>query len=119
MRGEGVWHIPRNTQGHCEGVGQANEQQPAPAPYLIRGRVLCLECAHLPSPNVLHRRRMLTSVHARACRFVASSDKRLQRLRPFAHSPVVWFRHPYAHVLLVSWGKGGKGRAGPPCRKAV
>ncbi|KXZ42764.1 hypothetical protein GPECTOR_119g395 [Gonium pectorale] len=34
--------------------------------------------------------------------FVASGDRRLQRLRPFAHSPVVWFRHPYAHLLLVS-----------------
>ncbi|GLC41257.1 hypothetical protein PLESTM_001176900, partial [Pleodorina starrii] len=37
-----------------------------------------------------------------ALQFVASGDKRLQRLRPFAHSPVVWFRHPYVHLLLVS-----------------
>lgn len=36
-----------------------------------------------------------------SCRFAASNDKRLQRLRPFAQSPVVWFRNPYAHIILV------------------
>jgi hypothetical protein len=33
---------------------------------------------------------------------VLASDKRLQRLRPFSHSPVTWFRNPYVHLILVS-----------------
>ncbi|KAG2424134.1 hypothetical protein HXX76_014808 [Chlamydomonas incerta] len=33
---------------------------------------------------------------------VPCTDRRLARLRPFAHSAVVWFRHPYAHLLLVA-----------------
>ena len=35
------------------------------------------------------------------CRFVQSQDKRLLRLKPFSHSAAVWFRNPYAHVILV------------------
>lgn len=35
-------------------------------------------------------------------RFVLSTDKRLMRLKPFAQSPVCWFRIPYAHIILVS-----------------
>lgn len=34
-------------------------------------------------------------------RYVLSNDKRLQRLRPFSHSPVTWFRNPYVHLILV------------------
>jgi hypothetical protein len=37
----------------------------------------------------------------RPASYVLSNDKRLQRLRPFSHSPVTWFRNPYTHVILV------------------
>ncbi|GLI61031.1 hypothetical protein VaNZ11_003295, partial [Volvox africanus] len=52
---------------------------------------------------VLHNKlgRAVT-VERLALQFVPSWDKRLHRLRPFAHSAVVWFRLPFAHLLLVS-----------------
>ncbi|KAG1661690.1 hypothetical protein FOA52_001967 [Chlamydomonas sp. UWO 241] len=34
--------------------------------------------------------------------YVLSADKRVMRLKPFAHSASVWFRIPFAHVILVS-----------------
>ena len=43
--------------------------------------------------------------------YVPAGDKRLQRLRPFSHSPVTWFRNPYVHVILVRAANGG--REGP------
>lgn len=44
-------------------------------------------------------------------RFLQSSDKRLSRLKPYSHSPVVWFRNPYVHILLVGvGGRKGLGR---------
>lgn len=34
-------------------------------------------------------------------RYLLSSDPRFQRLQPHAHSPVTWFRNPYAYLILV------------------
>lgn len=31
-----------------------------------------------------------------------STDPQLQRLRPYAQSPVTWFRNPYATLIVVS-----------------
>jgi hypothetical protein len=54
--------------------------------------------------------------HPTPCRsYVLSSDKRLQRLRPFSHSPVTWFRNPYVHVILVR-GEEVQGHAGRELR---
>lgn len=36
-----------------------------------------------------------------ACRFVLETDKRLLRLKQYAHSPVTWFRNPMTHLVLV------------------
>lgn len=36
------------------------------------------------------------------CRFVQSTEKRMQRLKMFSQNSVVWFRIPYAHIILVS-----------------
>ena len=36
--------------------------------------------------------------------YVLSHDRRLARLKSFSHSPVTWFRLPFAHLLLVSAG---------------
>ena len=35
-------------------------------------------------------------------RYVLSTDARLLRLKPYAQSPVTWFRNPYAYLVLVS-----------------
>lgn len=35
------------------------------------------------------------------CRYVLGSDPRLERLKPFAHSPVTWFRNPFALLIVV------------------
>lgn len=40
-------------------------------------------------------------VEALPLQFLAGTDKRLQRLRPFMRSPMAWFRAPYVHVILV------------------
>ena len=34
-------------------------------------------------------------------RYLLSSDPKLQRLKPYAQSPVTWFRNPYATLLVV------------------
>ncbi|KAK9858891.1 hypothetical protein WJX84_005283, partial [Apatococcus fuscideae] len=34
--------------------------------------------------------------------YLLSDDARLKRLRPYAHSPVTWFRNPFACLILVS-----------------
>ena len=36
------------------------------------------------------------------CRYLPSTDTRLEGIKPYAHSPVNWFRNPYVHLLLVS-----------------
>lgn len=47
-----------------------------------------------------------------------AADKRLQRLKPYSHSPVVWFRNPYAHIILVRAGvAGGRDRMGSGARR--
>lgn len=38
-------------------------------------------------------------------RYVLSTDPQLQRLRPYAQSPVTWFRNPYATLIVVSAGR--------------
>ncbi len=35
------------------------------------------------------------------CTYVLAQDKRLQRLKPLAASSAVWWRNPYAHLILV------------------
>ena len=37
-------------------------------------------------------------------RYVLSTDARLLRLKPYAQSPVTWFRNPYAYLVLVRFG---------------
>ncbi|GFR46523.1 hypothetical protein Agub_g8109, partial [Astrephomene gubernaculifera] len=61
------------------------------------------------------------AVERMALTLVPSGDKRLQRLRPFAHSPVVWFRHPYAHLLLVSTADASEYRSAlkPALKRAI
>lgn len=44
---------------------------------------------------------LIRFLHLALTRFLQSSDKRLTRLMPYSHSPVVWFRNPYVHILLV------------------
>ena len=66
------------------------------------GRSSVCAVSHFPGKIRLHG--AFPSYHAHGCRFVLSTDKRLLRLKPFARSAAVWFRNPYAHVLLVRRG---------------
>lgn len=34
--------------------------------------------------------------------FLSFQDPRVLRFRPFAHSPVTWFRIPFVHIIVVS-----------------
>lgn len=36
-----------------------------------------------------------------ACQFLRADDPRVQKFKPFAHSPVTWFRIPFVQVLVV------------------
>lgn len=69
-------------------------------------RVHCHQPPHLPHlPHLSTCQSFgehMACVSACACRYVLATDKRLLRLKPFAHSAPVWFRIPYAHVILVS-----------------
>ena len=40
--------------------------------------------------------------YGQCCRYLLSSDSKLQNIKPFQGSPVTWFRNPYAHLILVS-----------------
>lgn len=72
----------------------------------------CARCRHTPVLMMMPRLAAL-------CRYVLSHDKRLQRLKPFSHSPVTWFRNPYAHIILVSRDPHLVGRGRKPCAQIL
>ncbi|KAK9863262.1 hypothetical protein WJX84_010782, partial [Apatococcus fuscideae] len=60
--------------------------------------------ARLPLRNVPLRNKFgnTLTVDKLPVQYLLSDDPRLQRLRPYAHSPVTWFRNPFACLVLVS-----------------
>lgn len=65
------------------------------------GRPVRSHC--MPSPSALPRAIMkcLQPEQHVTCRFLLSTNERVQRLKPFASNPVTWFRSPYAQLVLV------------------
>ncbi|GMH45221.1 hypothetical protein BSKO_13178 [Bryopsis sp. KO-2023] len=62
--------------------------------------------ARMPLYGLIFENKFGKSVHVQELdvEFLLSKHQKIQRLKPYKHSPISWFKFPYAHIIVVtSW----------------